>query len=63
MTSFELRIVNPKTSEERSIVVLADRAAAEASPDWMAFVQNAARPEIPPGFMAIMGCVREVLAS
>jgi hypothetical protein len=63
MTPYELQLVNPKTSEEKTITVLADRNAAEASPDWMAFVQAIAKPDIPAGFMCIMGRVREVVAS
>jgi hypothetical protein len=60
MTPYELQCVNPKTSAEVTVTVLADREAAEASRDWMEFVQIAARSEIPTGFMPIMGRVREV---
>jgi hypothetical protein len=60
MTLYELQLVDPKTSRERTITVLADREAAEASPDWMAFVQAIAKPQIPANFMCIMGRVREV---
>jgi hypothetical protein len=57
---YELQLVNPKTGNEKTITVFADRAAAEASPDWQAFVQNVARPEIPAGYMPTWTGVREV---
>jgi hypothetical protein len=57
---YEVDLVNPKTSEEATIVVVAEPVPYGACPHE--FVQNRAREqqEIPDGFMPI-GCgVREV---
>jgi hypothetical protein len=61
MTPYYVRLVNPKTSEERTITVLADAEAAEAAPCLHTYIQAIGRPEIPDGFMPI-GCgVRRVM--
>jgi hypothetical protein len=60
MTPFHVDLVDPKTGNEKTITIFADRAAAEASPDWTAFVQTVARPHIPAGMMPIWGRVHEV---
>ena len=60
MTPYHVDLVNPKTGNSETITVLADRAVAEASADWMAFVQNVARPEIPAGMMPTWTGVRLV---
>ena len=59
--TYEVDIVNPKTSEERTInVTLTDleRARAKRSRCWMSAVQAKARPSIPPGIMPIGNRVR-----
>jgi hypothetical protein len=61
MTPYHVRVVNPKTSEERTLTVLADQAAAEASPCPQSFVQKIARSDIPAGFMPIGNGVRPVV--
>jgi hypothetical protein len=53
--------VNPRTSEERSIVVDADEARANAAPCLQSYVQDIARPEMPAGFMPIGLGVRALL--
>ncbi|WP_439409765.1 hypothetical protein ACNJX9_17825 [Bradyrhizobium sp. DASA03076] len=60
---YELGVVNPNKSTQRTIVVeLSDDqvAAAKASPDWMGEVQRLARPRMPKGFMFISCAVRAV---
>jgi hypothetical protein len=57
---YEVRLINPRTAEERKVVVFADRALAEASPCWQSYVQGTAWPDIPPGFMPIGNGVRPV---
>jgi hypothetical protein len=60
---YEVRLVNPKTNEERKIVVDADEALANASPSLQTYVQDVARPEMPAGFMPLGKGVRQVLLS
>lgn len=58
MADYLVEVVNPKTSEERQVIVAVTElqlARAKRSPDWMAAIQDLARPLIPPGFMP-MGC-------
>jgi hypothetical protein len=60
---YEVKLVNPKTNEEKKIVVeLSPEQAsvAKASPWWQAYVQGVARVDIPEGFMPIGGGVRPV---
>lgn len=59
---YSLILVNPKTNEDREIFVsltAARTAEAKASPCLEAFVCEAARPDMPEGFMGT-GRVREV---
>jgi hypothetical protein len=61
--SYEVDLVNPKTSEESAVTVSItelQRARAKRSPDWMGAVMDFARPLMPSGFMPIGGRVREV---
>jgi hypothetical protein len=60
---YEVRLVNPKTNEERTVTVFADRTAAEGSPCLHTYVQTIARPDIPAGFMPISNGVRPVVLS
>jgi hypothetical protein len=60
---YEVRLVNPRTSEEKTVTVFADRTAAEAAPCFQTFVQAAARPDIPAGFMPIGNGVRPAALS
>jgi hypothetical protein len=57
---YEVRLVNPRTSEEKTVTVFADRTAAQAAPCFQTFVQTIARPDIPSGFIPIGGGVRPV---
>lgn len=61
--SYKLDLVNPKTGDETAVTVTISemqRARAKRSTDWMATVQEFARPLLPSGFMPIGGRVREV---
>ena len=61
MTPFSMKITNPKTSEDRTLIILADAAAAEAAPCLHSYIQAIGRPEIPDGFMPISCGVSRVL--
>jgi hypothetical protein len=53
---YEVDLVNPKTNEETAVTVSISelqRARAKQSLDWMATVQDMARPLMPAGFMPI----------
>jgi hypothetical protein len=57
---FHLTVINPKTSEEKQIdasLSAADIARAVSSECPLSVVQDAARPNIPAGFMPIGGAV------
>jgi hypothetical protein len=61
---YTIGLVNPKTFEERIVTVeLSDAQvkAAHASPDWMMYVQDRARPKLPKNFMPICSAVKQVL--
>jgi hypothetical protein len=61
--NYQVAIINPRTNEQRKILVelSAERAeAAKASPCFQAFVQNIVRPDIPDGFMPLGGGVKAV---
>jgi hypothetical protein len=60
MTPYHVRLVNPRTSEERTMTVLANSVAAEAAPCFHTYVQEIARPDIPDGFIPIGSGVRPV---
>ncbi len=61
--NYEISLVNPKTNEEKKIVVELSPdqlTAAKASPYLETYVVNIARPQIPDGFMPIGNRVRPV---
>jgi hypothetical protein len=58
---YAVRLVNPKTNREKTIVVDADEALANASPCLQTYVQDIARPEMPAGFMPCGNGVRALL--
>lgn len=61
--TYEVGLVNPKTSEETAVMVSItelQRARAKRGPDWMTSVMDLARPLMPAGFMPIGGRVREI---
>ncbi|WLA53193.1 hypothetical protein [Bradyrhizobium diazoefficiens] len=56
MADYLVEIVNPKTNEERQVTVSVTElqlARAKRSQDWMAAIQDLARPLIPAGYMPI----------
>jgi ribosomal protein L1 len=56
MADYLVEIVNPKTSDEQIVTVSVTElqlARAKRSPDWMAAIQDLARPLIPKGYMPI----------
>jgi hypothetical protein len=61
--NYEIEIVNPKTNEQKKIVVELSPdqlAAAKASPYLETYVVDIARPQIPDGFLPIGQRVRPV---
>jgi hypothetical protein len=61
--NYEVALVNPKTSEQKTIVVelSTDQAsAAKSSPCLNSFVQAIAWPDIPAGFLPVGNGVRPV---
>jgi hypothetical protein len=60
---YEVALVNPKTNEEKKIVVTLSHEQAEGakvSPCLQTYVQGVAWADIPDGFMPIGGGVRPV---
>jgi hypothetical protein len=58
MADYLVEVVNPKTNEERQVIVAVTElqlARAKRSLDWRESIQDLARPLIPAGFMP-MGC-------
>ncbi|WP_426608649.1 hypothetical protein [Bradyrhizobium sp. McL0616] len=58
MADYLVEIVNPRTSDEQHVTVSVTElqlARAKRSSDWMAAIQDLARPLIPTGYMPI-GC-------
>jgi hypothetical protein len=61
MTPYHVRLVNPKTSAEITITVLADAAAAEAAPCLDTYLYAIYRLDIPDGMMPIGASARRVM--
>jgi hypothetical protein len=61
--NFEVGIVNPRTSEQRRLIVelsSEQAAAAKSAPCLQSYVQLVAHPQIPQGFLPIGNGVRPV---
>lgn len=61
--NYEVALVNPKTNEERKIVVVMsahEHNAASASSDFNSHIMNKIRPLVPVGFLMIGNAVRPV---
>jgi hypothetical protein len=61
--NYEVALVNPKTSEQKKIIVALSpeqAADAKAAACLQSFIQGIARPEIPDGFMSAGNGVRAV---
>jgi hypothetical protein len=64
MSSYEVSLVNPKTSEERKIIAtipMDQVVTADASPCFQSFIHNIVRAEIPAGFMPLGNGVKPII--
>jgi hypothetical protein len=61
--NYQVAVVNPRTSEERKIVVSLSPEqvdAVNALTCWQEYVQALAKPDMPAGFLALGNGVRPV---